>query len=131
MLLKRTLFAAFIAFSLLASCLNAELGDQAVVDLSNKIKGQIKFTEVKEKENTAYYAGKFTKGINKKNLRKWSIKIGDLYAKSFSELNIEIEGHGTKVFQSFTDLKFEEIIGTQLSVLYNGEMIDYGIINRI
>ncbi|CAG8628509.1 12500_t:CDS:1, partial [Acaulospora colombiana] len=105
MLLKRTLFVAFVAFSLLALCLNAtplrcKIGDEAVVDLKEQLGGDITFTQSAEDTITA--SGKFEKGIEENDPDDYFIEIGGL-KESFSDLGIEIEVPGTKKFTNTKD----------------------------
>ncbi|CAG8574230.1 11687_t:CDS:1 [Acaulospora colombiana] len=128
MLLKRTLFATFVAFSLLALCLNATTtSPPASVDLKQKLGGTIEFFG--SVTSLVKGSGQFTKGIDKNIPGDYFIGIkGKFKKKSFEELGIEIVEPGTS---SFTlDVK-APIIGYLLTVYQNTSIIAKGRIRRI
>ncbi|CAG8620368.1 15498_t:CDS:1 [Acaulospora colombiana] len=131
MLLKRTLFAAFVAFSLLALCLNAtplrrKTGDKAVVDLKKQLGGDITFTQSDETTITA--SGQFSEGIKENDPDNYFIEIVGLPNASFTQLGIEIEVPGTKPFSNSHAGLISLIVGKELKVSHKEDIIASGTI---
>ncbi|CAG8551195.1 3146_t:CDS:2 [Acaulospora colombiana] len=102
MLLKRTLFAVFIAFSLLALCLNAtpvpRCSSKASVNLMDTLGGNVTFEQTRELIVTL--GGRFSENIETNNPDDYFIQIGEEITSTFSfrKMDVEIKPPGTSHF---------------------------------
>ncbi|CAG8488189.1 7860_t:CDS:1 [Acaulospora colombiana] len=132
MLLKRTLFAAFIAFSLLALCLNAtplrrDVGDEAAVDLI-KLDGTVTFIQ-RKKVVTIF--GKFKQGFTENDPEKYFIQIGSGQLQSFAQLDIVIVAPGTASFSHTLFEDLDQIENKKLTVFHNKLPLASGTITPV
>ncbi|CAG8612742.1 2275_t:CDS:1, partial [Acaulospora colombiana] len=86
-MLKRTLFATFVAFSLLALCLNA--APDSFVDLKAQLGSDVIF--VQKNETAIMAAGKFTIGIKENKPENYFLQFGDRLKVNFKQADIQIK----------------------------------------